>query len=186
MVLGGDWRPGGGRCCGSHVRNPSFPGGADPDARVCSKAFPPVSTAAWKWELLTFLSCAASRFRAKTWLSIPTTSTPPPRPSRCGISPFAPAIRSLLRSPLHISHVEVEGLRINLPPKSQRKELPRAEQHPFTGQQRQHLCRTRWTAPTPSSLWARTSRARFPCDLSSRAFLCAPSVPASRWTSPPS
>jgi hypothetical protein len=37
---------------------------------------------------------------------------------------FRTGYSSLLRSPLHIGHVEVEGLRINLPPKSQRKELP--------------------------------------------------------------
>jgi AsmA-like C-terminal region len=37
---------------------------------------------------------------------------------------FRTGYRSLVRSPMHISHVEVEGLRINLPPKSQRKELP--------------------------------------------------------------
>ena len=37
---------------------------------------------------------------------------------------FRTGYGSLLRSPLHIGHVEVEGLRINLPPKSQRKELP--------------------------------------------------------------
>src|ERR1700689_1794927 len=38
---------------------------------------------------------------------------------------FRTGYRSLVRSPMHISHVEVEGLRINLPPKSQRKALPR-------------------------------------------------------------
>ena len=37
---------------------------------------------------------------------------------------FRTGYSSLLLSPLHIGHVEVEGLRINLPPKSQRKELP--------------------------------------------------------------
>ncbi len=37
---------------------------------------------------------------------------------------FRTGYRSLVRSPMHISHVEVEGLRINLPPKSQRKDLP--------------------------------------------------------------
>jgi hypothetical protein len=36
---------------------------------------------------------------------------------------FRTGYSSLLRSPMHISHVEVEGLRVNLPPKSQRKEL---------------------------------------------------------------
>jgi AsmA-like C-terminal region len=35
---------------------------------------------------------------------------------------FRTGYASLVRSPLHISHVEVEGLRINLPPRSQRKE----------------------------------------------------------------
>ena len=39
---------------------------------------------------------------------------------------FRTGYSSLLRSPMHISHVEVEGLRINLPPKSQRKELPQS------------------------------------------------------------
>ena len=39
---------------------------------------------------------------------------------------FRTGYRSLFRSPMHISHVEVEGLRINLPPHSQRKELPAA------------------------------------------------------------
>jgi hypothetical protein len=37
---------------------------------------------------------------------------------------FRTGYRSLVRSPMNISHVEVEGLRINLPPKSQRKALP--------------------------------------------------------------
>jgi AsmA-like C-terminal region len=37
---------------------------------------------------------------------------------------FRTGYSSLLRSPLHIGHVEVEGLHISLPPKSQRKELP--------------------------------------------------------------
>jgi hypothetical protein len=37
---------------------------------------------------------------------------------------FRTGYRSLVRSPMHINHVEVEGLRINLPPKSQRKNLP--------------------------------------------------------------
>jgi AsmA-like C-terminal region len=37
---------------------------------------------------------------------------------------FRTGYRSLVRSPMHITQVEVEGLRINLPPKSQRKELP--------------------------------------------------------------
>jgi hypothetical protein len=37
---------------------------------------------------------------------------------------FRTGYRSLVRSPMHISHVEIEGLRINLPPKSQRKALP--------------------------------------------------------------
>jgi hypothetical protein len=36
---------------------------------------------------------------------------------------FRTGYASLLRSPLHIGNVEVEGLRINLPPKSQRKEV---------------------------------------------------------------
>jgi hypothetical protein len=42
---------------------------------------------------------------------------------------FRTGYSSLLRSPLHIGHVEVEGLHINLPPKSQRKELP-GPRHP--------------------------------------------------------
>jgi hypothetical protein len=37
---------------------------------------------------------------------------------------FRTGYRSLVRSPMHIGQVEVEGLRINLPPKSQRKQLP--------------------------------------------------------------
>jgi hypothetical protein len=37
---------------------------------------------------------------------------------------FRTGYRSLFRSPMQISRVEVEGLRINLPPRSQRKELP--------------------------------------------------------------
>src|SRR5580704_16775908 len=37
---------------------------------------------------------------------------------------FRTGYRSLVSSPMHINHVEVEGLRINLPPKSQRKALP--------------------------------------------------------------
>jgi AsmA-like C-terminal region len=42
---------------------------------------------------------------------------------------FRTGYSSLLHSPLHIGHVEVEGLHINLPPKSQRKELP-GPKHP--------------------------------------------------------
>jgi hypothetical protein len=42
---------------------------------------------------------------------------------------FRTGYSSLLRSPLHIGHVEVEGLRINLPPRSQRKDLP-GPKHP--------------------------------------------------------
>jgi hypothetical protein len=38
---------------------------------------------------------------------------------------FRTGYASLLRSPMHIGHVEVEGLRINLPPKSQRKDVSR-------------------------------------------------------------
>jgi hypothetical protein len=37
---------------------------------------------------------------------------------------FRTGYSSLLRSPLHIGHVEVEGLHVNLPPRSQRKEMP--------------------------------------------------------------
>jgi hypothetical protein len=37
---------------------------------------------------------------------------------------FRTGYRSLFRSPMLINHVEVEGLRINLPPRSQRKALP--------------------------------------------------------------
>jgi hypothetical protein len=37
---------------------------------------------------------------------------------------FRTGYASLLRSPMHVGHVEVEGLRINLPPASQRKQLP--------------------------------------------------------------
>lgn len=36
---------------------------------------------------------------------------------------FRTGYASLLHSPLHVGHVEVEGLRINLPPKSQRKDV---------------------------------------------------------------
>ena len=43
---------------------------------------------------------------------------------------FRTGYSSLLHSPMHISHVEVEGLRINLPPKSQRKELPQSSNEP--------------------------------------------------------
>ncbi len=38
---------------------------------------------------------------------------------------FRTGYGSLVRSPLHIGHVEVEGLRINLPPRSQRKDVSR-------------------------------------------------------------
>ena len=38
---------------------------------------------------------------------------------------FRTGYAGLLHSPLHIGHVEVEGLRINLPPKSQRKDVSR-------------------------------------------------------------
>ena len=43
---------------------------------------------------------------------------------------FRTGYRSLVRSPMHISHVEIEGLRINLPPKSQRKALPQLNSRP--------------------------------------------------------
>jgi hypothetical protein len=45
---------------------------------------------------------------------------------------FRTGYASLLRSPLHIGRVEVEGLRINLPPKSQRKDVsrPTSGHHP--------------------------------------------------------
>jgi hypothetical protein len=45
---------------------------------------------------------------------------------------FRTGYASLLRSPLHISRVKVEGLRINLPPKSQRKDVsgPNDDLHP--------------------------------------------------------
>ncbi len=45
---------------------------------------------------------------------------------------FRTGYSSLLHSPMHISHVEVEGLRINLPPKSQRKDLPQSSNEPGT------------------------------------------------------
>ena len=45
---------------------------------------------------------------------------------------FRTGYSSLLHSPMHISHVEIEGLRINLPPKSQRKDLPRPNNQPRT------------------------------------------------------
>jgi AsmA-like C-terminal region len=43
---------------------------------------------------------------------------------------FRTGYASLLRSPMHIGHVEVEGLRINLPPRSQRKQLPHLSNNP--------------------------------------------------------
>jgi hypothetical protein len=45
---------------------------------------------------------------------------------------FRTGYAGLLHSPLHIGHVEVEGLRINLPPKSQRKDVsqPTNGHHP--------------------------------------------------------
>jgi AsmA-like C-terminal region len=45
---------------------------------------------------------------------------------------FRTGYSSLVRSPLHIRHVEVEGLRINLPPRSQRKETSQPASHPST------------------------------------------------------
>ncbi|HTZ60385.1 MAG TPA: AsmA-like C-terminal region-containing protein [Acidobacteriaceae bacterium] len=42
---------------------------------------------------------------------------------------FRTGYSSLIHSPLHIGHVEVEGLRINLPPKSQRKQGSQAQSH---------------------------------------------------------
>jgi len=42
---------------------------------------------------------------------------------------FRTGYASLLRSPMHIGHVEVEGLRINLPPKSQRISRPSNDHH---------------------------------------------------------
>jgi hypothetical protein len=47
---------------------------------------------------------------------------------------FRTGYASLLHSPMHIGHVEVEGLRINLPPKSQRNPSPGAAgDHPKLG-----------------------------------------------------
>ena len=47
---------------------------------------------------------------------------------------FRTGYSSLLHSPLHIGRVEVEGLRINLPPKSQRNQLPQlGKDHPSLG-----------------------------------------------------
>ena len=43
---------------------------------------------------------------------------------------FRTGYRSLLRSPMHISNVTVEGLRIQLPPHSRRKEMAGADNHP--------------------------------------------------------
>ncbi len=43
---------------------------------------------------------------------------------------FRTGYRSLFRSPMHISQVEVEGLRINLPPRSQRKEVASVDHAP--------------------------------------------------------
>ncbi len=40
---------------------------------------------------------------------------------------FRTGYRSLVHSPMKISHVEVEGLRINIPPRSQRRQLPAAD-----------------------------------------------------------
>ena len=54
---------------------------------------------------------------------------------------FRTGYSSLLRSPMHIGQVDVEGLRINLPPKSQRKDLPRRTAAIGPDQQRKHLCR---------------------------------------------
>jgi AsmA-like C-terminal region len=45
---------------------------------------------------------------------------------------FRTGYASLVRSPLHIAHVEVEGLRIHLPPKSQRREMPAGQTHSFS------------------------------------------------------
>jgi hypothetical protein len=47
---------------------------------------------------------------------------------------FRTGYSSLVHSPLHIGRVEVEGLRINLPPKSQRNHLPQLDkEHPSFG-----------------------------------------------------
>jgi hypothetical protein len=43
---------------------------------------------------------------------------------------FRTSYSSLLHSPMNIGHVQVDGLRINLPPKSQRKDLPQASSTP--------------------------------------------------------
>jgi AsmA-like C-terminal region len=43
---------------------------------------------------------------------------------------FRTGYRSLVRSPMRINHVEIEGLRIHLPPKSQRKDLPQLNSGP--------------------------------------------------------
>src|SRR5271155_2353194 len=43
---------------------------------------------------------------------------------------FRTGYRSLLRSPMHIGQVEVEGLRINLPPRSQRNPAPSSAGEP--------------------------------------------------------
>ena len=82
---------------------------------------------------------------------------------------FRTGYRSLVSSPMHINHVEVEGLRINLPPKSQRKELPQLNTGQGKGSNVEHHGRRAGLAPTPCSLWAQTSRASSPSNLSSRA-----------------
>ncbi len=86
---------------------------------------------------------------------------------------FRTGYRSLLRSPMHISQVEIEGLRINLPPKSQRKELPQLNSGQRQRQQGKHLCRPDGLHRYRALPWARTSRASSRSNLSFRASPCA-------------
>src|SRR6202021_3682756 len=62
----------------------------------------------------------------------PHKNEAPPPPLFVRRFSFRTGYSSLLHSPMHISHVEIEGLRINLPPKSQRKDLPQSSNEPRT------------------------------------------------------
>ena len=169
---------------GSHVRNPSFPGRADLTGAPDAKPFRPLPQPGGVGRVRCF---PAARLRGLGQRSghLSLQCRPPRRRSRCVVSPSAPAIRSLLRSPMHIGPVEVEGLRINLPPRANATHVSRTGKIIIARQGNASLS-TRWTAPTPCSPWARTSRAKSRC-------VCHPEpLPAihrrrqADWTLPPS
>ena len=183
MVLGGDWRPGVGRGGGSYRRNPLSR--AEPILRarllqsLSARFHSRVELGAFEVSLLRGFEVSGKDLAIHPYnlhSSTPTFSV------RCFA--FRTGYASLLRSPMHISHVEVDGLRINLPPKSQRKELP--------GSNNEHHASSKVSIfvgemdCTDTVLTLGTDKpGKVPLGLSSRAFPCARSAPANPWTLPP-